>query len=164
MEIVAQHLQREAFARQTPHERDLFGRSAFNRYYYATFLDVKVRLAKLRPEWGGRIAHRDVPEALRGAVVRELACGRRRAEKADDLEVVYLCQNAKHAARSLAQLMDESRETRVAADYALDIPVLFSTVSNFSLNTVNVQTAQSWPHKARGFMMVIESAWRQIHA
>lgn len=164
MEIVAQHLQREAVTRTLPLERDLFGRSAFNRYYYATFLEVKSSLAKLRPQWAGELAHAAVSEVLRGTVKKELTKGRNTAQKMDDAEVVSLCQKALSATESLARIMDEGRATRVAADYRPEIPIEFFTASGFRLNTVEVKTAQTWPHKARILLVTISSAWQQVHA
>jgi len=164
MEIVAQHLQHEAVVRTLSVERDLFGRSAFNRYYYATFLEVKASLAKLRPQWAGELAHASVPEVLRGKVKKELSRGRNTAQKMNDIAVVALCQKALSATESLAKIMDEGRATRVAADYHPEIPIVFVAVSDFRLNTVGVQTAQTWPHKARILLVAISSAWKQVHA
>lgn len=164
MEIVAQHLQHEAAVRTLSVERDLFGRSAFNRYYYATFLEVKASLAKLRPQWAGELAHASVPEVLRGTVKKELTRGRYTAQRMNDSEVVSLCQKALSAAESLAKILEEGRVTRVAADYHPEIPVEFVAASDFRLNTVGVQTAQTWPHRARVLLVPISSAWRQIHA
>lgn len=163
MEIVAQHLQQQAIKRREHLERDLFGRSAFNRYYYAMFLDVKTGLGGLRPEWGNEIAHKAVPELLRGTVKTHLQQGSKKALRANDAEVVSLCEKAKSAAESLAKMMDQGRATRVAADYTPDIPVEFSTSADFSLNTVSVEEARQWPYRARGLIAIIASAWKQIH-
>lgn len=53
MEIVGLHLQREAVKSGKPaEESDLFGRSAYNRYYYASFLCVRRLLIELEFQVG----------------------------------------------------------------------------------------------------------------
>lgn len=161
MEIVAQHLQREASQRNLG-ERDVFGRSAFNRYYYATFLDVKSVLGELRKEWGN-IAHATIPNVLRGTVKEELKRGRSRAQKASDSETVELCGRAIAAASELATLMERGYATRVTADYYPNIKIDFSNLFDFQLNTVKVKDASVWPNKARTLAKTILSAWKQIN-
>ncbi|WP_186129797.1 hypothetical protein [Burkholderia gladioli] len=163
VQIVAQYLQLEAQNRSDVMERDLFGRSAFNRYYYATFLEVKKGLGSLKTEWA-TMAHAGVPEVLRGTVQRELKQGMRKALKLSDSEVVSLCERAKSAVLDLADLMERGYAIRVAADYHPEISVDFSDGSNFKLNTVTVRDARTWPSRAEVFMGVIVSAWKQVHA
>jgi hypothetical protein len=162
MEIVARHLQNEAQSRSGGAERDEFGRSSFNRYYYATFLLVRSGLAKLRHEWS-EIQHAAIPELLRGKVTEELKRGRSRAQRASDSELVTQCNRSIAAAAALAQIMDEGRMTRVTADYEPDVPVDFTTGSDFRLNTVPVSKARNWPSRAKPMLDSIASTWRQIH-
>ncbi|XHS78108.1 hypothetical protein ACFJGW_20660 [Burkholderiaceae bacterium UC74_6] len=164
MEIVARHLQQEAIRRGPADAADLFGRSAFNRYYYATFLEVKGGLGALRDEWTRNIAHADLPQILRGQVKKQLAAGKRKAMRADDYKSAGICASADSAAEDLAKLLDAGRATRVTADYHPEIPVDFASAPDFQLDTVGVQAAQTWPHRARGYLQVISNAWRQIHA
>lgn len=85
MEVVALHLQNVASTRSDPVERDLFGRSAFNRYYYASYHNVKYVLGILKSEWGG-IPHGDIPDVLVGQVKKKLVKGRERAQRSSDNE------------------------------------------------------------------------------
>jgi len=163
MEIVAQHLHQEAIHRTSPIERDLFGRSAFNRYYYSMFIEVRASLAMLRPEWS-RLAHAAIPDLLKGKVKDELKRGRKRAEKMGDFDVVSLCESALSATEALAKLMEQGYATRVTADYYPDIPVDFLSANDFQLNTVSVKKAQAWPHRASAFLKTITSAWKQLNA
>jgi hypothetical protein len=50
MHQVAEHLSLQARA-MTGNDADAFGRSAFNRYYYATYLSVRELLASLDSSW-----------------------------------------------------------------------------------------------------------------
>ncbi|MEC5385532.1 hypothetical protein VVD49_07340 [Uliginosibacterium sp. H3] len=161
MEVVAQYLRQEALSRASP-ERDTFGRSAFNRYYYATFLTVKRGISALRPEWAGNIPHADIPNMLRGAIKESLGKGRKRALRAGDFELENLCARAISAAEDLAKVMEQGKATRVAADYHPDILVDFSGEQPFYLNKVSVHVAKDWPFRARAFLDTISQAWMQV--
>jgi hypothetical protein len=162
MEIVARHLQEQASSKAPSQEGDLFGRSAFNRYYYAAYLEVRLGLSGWRREWEGDMAHAKIPEILRGQVSKALKAGLRLAERNSDNEVASLCSFGITAAKDLAQLMDNGRSARVTADYNPEIRVEFSPDANFQLNTVGVNEARSWPGRARGLVDVISQAWRQV--
>jgi hypothetical protein len=163
MDTVAQHLRTEAIKRTNVHEKDVFGRSAFNRYYYATYLLVKAKFASFRVEWA-ELSHAQIPDMLRKTIKTTLTKGRQRAQKADDIDVFQLCQRAISAAEDLARLMEEGRATRVVADYHPDLLVDFSVGTGYELNTVSVQKAQTWPSKAHGYLSTISSAWKQLNA
>lgn len=163
MKTVARHLQEEAIRRTNNHdERDTFGRSAFNRYYYATFLNVKNALGSFKSDWN-TIGHSKVPEVLRGKVNRELTAGRSRALKTNDHDTVAACSRAVTAANQLADLMEAAYATRVAADYQPEIKIDFSNLYDFELNTVHVKRASEWPDKAGGLIRTITLAWKQLH-
>lgn len=162
MEAVGLHLQRIASDLSDQVERDLFARSAFNRYYYATYLDVKNGLGSLNAGWRG-IPHSQVPTILKGPVNKELAKGRDRAKRASDPNTSALCSRAMHAARVLSELMNSGYATRVAADYFPEVRIDFADSYDFTLNSVRVKEAAEWPNKARLLLHTITSAWRQVH-
>jgi len=163
MKIVARHLQDEATRRTDQDEKDTFGRSAFNRYYYATFLNVKNALGLFRQEWNS-MPHGDVPGVLRGTVRKELNKGRIRAQKTTDQETISACNRAVAATDALAEIMEEGYATRVAADYRPDLRIDFSDKHDFELNTIHVNRASEWPDRARGLITTITTAWKQIDA
>ena len=51
MKIVGEQLESWALDRKVETERDLFGRSAFNRYYYAVFLLTREMLGEFKASW-----------------------------------------------------------------------------------------------------------------
>lgn len=163
MKLVAEHLEKEALTRSDEDGRDIFGRSAFNRYYYATFLQVRDALQGLRPEWS-EMPHADIPKTLRGQVINDIKKGRTKAIKNDDYETSQMCQDAIKSSKTLAEMMDAGRTTRVTADYKPEIPISFAKAGAFELNTVSIKDARSWPAKAASLIKTIERAWRQIHA
>lgn len=163
MEMVALHLEDEALRRTPDSGRDLFGRSAFNRYYYATFLRVQNALRLHRPQWA-KNGHSKLPKILKDEVIKELKASLERGKKTGDSEVTKLCSDAISAAKALASLLEEGYATRVTADYFPDVPVNFVSAKEFKLNAITVTHAHGWPTKASGFVATLEKAWRQINA
>lgn len=161
MKIVAEHLQQQAFSRPAP-ERDFFGRSAFNRYYYATYLLVKNTLSNLKKEWSSDLPHAQTAEILRGKITRNLKEGRKVASKIGDKELIDTCSRAISAAEDLAKIMEQGRAIRVVADYEPSKKIHFFD-NDFSLNEVSVQEAQRWPHKANALLLSIEDAWMNVN-
>ena len=163
MEVVAQHLQHEATIRiSEPSERDLFGRSAFNRYYYATFLITRSMFSNLNVDWT-EVPHATYPELLQGKIRKRLVDGRRKANKVGDYELAKACNQAISAVRSLSEIMQLGFATRVTADYNPEIPVIFLKTSGFKLNSVLISDAHQWPSRARVLTATIEDAWIQIN-
>lgn len=163
MEIVALHLEDEALRRSSDDGRDQFGRSAFNRYYYATFLKVQSALRIHRPHWA-KNGHSKLPRVLKDDVVKELRGNFDKGKKTGDNEIIRLCSDAISAAKALASLLEEGYATRVTADYFPDIAVDFVSTKDFKLNAITVTHAHSWPSKASGLVATLERAWRQIDA
>lgn len=161
MEEVASHLRQEALRRTDVRERDNFGRSAFNRYYYSTFTAVDSALGSLRSEWHGQ-PHKTIPDLLRGQVMKSLKAGSRLASQVGDQETVSACQKAIALCHQLAQLMELGYATRVTADYKADVQVDFRVGTDFSLASVPVSDAQQWPGRATACTDSIRNAWRQI--
>jgi hypothetical protein len=161
MEVVAHHLQMEAVRRDGPQECDQFGRSSYNRYYYATFLRVRAMMRKLDEKWS-QLPHAAYPETLTGAVKKKLKSGQAKATKVGDHDVAAACSKAIHAAIEIAKLMQTASATRVVADYNPDIPVDFLGNGRFALNNINITDAHEWPLKADTLSNVIEKTWVQL--
>lgn len=162
MEVVANLLQVTALKCMNADERDLFGRSSYNRYYYAAFLCVRKVLAQLRPEWG-ELAHASYPDLLTGRVLKVLSDGRKKAQKLQDKELVSQCSRAIAAARALALLMKASSATRNVADYHPEILVNFVHTDRFTLNNVDITEAHQWPERAKAWASNIDDVWRQLN-
>lgn len=161
MKIVAGHLLKEAYRRADRIERDVFGRSAFNRYYYATFLIVRAGLQQMNADWA-MLQHAAIPDMLKGSIKRELAKGKMKAARVGDSALVELCAKAGSAALQLSALMQKGYATRVVADYSPEIPVSFLVGPQCSLNSVGAKDASDWPNKAAVYIGTIVMAWSQI--
>lgn len=159
---MASHLKDEALKlAAVSADAALFGRSAFNRYYYAAYLTVKADLNPIFPAMP--TSHASVPEFLRGTVERELRARKKQARRASDHETVGTVQHAQQATIALADILALGYSVRVNADYHPEIPILFAD-RGFRLNQVTISEAVSWPSKARFFTSKIVTAMRQTHA
>lgn len=164
MEVVANHLKAHALQLESQaslEDASLFGRSAFNRFYYAAFLLVKKQLKPVFPDLPSK--HASIPQFLRGTVERELRRRKGQARKVGDHPSAQLAYNARIAALELADLLALGYGARVNADYHPEIPVSFYE-RGFKLNEVRISEAESWPHKAGKFSATISDAMRQTNA
>lgn len=161
MERVGRHLQVQAIALTDNEERDVFGRSAYNRYYYAAFLRARKMVDTLDSDWA-RLPHKDYPELLKGKVRKALLKGKLQATKIGDVETINVFSRAMAAAVEIASLMENAARVRVTADYNPHIPIEFLPGGRFSLNNVDITVAHQWIVKTEAWAEAIERAWSQL--
>jgi hypothetical protein len=80
MRVVADRLADWAASEADADNADLFGRSAFNRYYYAAYLITREMLRKLDPKWAAS-GHRQIPDLLQKTVTKKARQSIKNAEK-----------------------------------------------------------------------------------
>jgi uncharacterized protein (UPF0332 family) len=159
VEKVALSLQKTAVDRRKDGDDfDQFGRSAFNRYYYALFLIVRAFILEFNPDWAA--VHSAIPGVLTGSITREIKNFRSSALRQKDHESVEICNRATAALASLAKLMESAYTVRVTADYNPSIKVMDDTNERFSLGTATITQAHGWPDQARILTGAIRRAWR----
>lgn len=159
MERVAYHLQIKANScPRGSDEFDLFGRSAFNRYYYAAYLAVRSMLGSLNETWS-EMKHAKIPEVLTGEVLKKIRRNRRKAISLKDVEATEICRKAEAAAHDLAKVMKNAYAVRVVADYNLNITVNADIHGRFQLYEVSITVAHGWPNHARLCGEKIRRAW-----
>lgn len=159
MLVVAEHLRDTSSQIKDTTERDLFARSAFNRYYYATFLTIRTTLSEIDPKWD-EPRHKEVPVLLRETVVKKFqrrAKGRLLSPSEAAKEMYKGCT----AAKALAKMIEIGNETRKTADYEPKVLVLFEN-STFSLNGVKSSTARKWCIDAKTRCRVLYDAARKL--
>ena len=160
-EKVATSLHQQAITLSDPTEKDLFSRSTFNRLYYSAFLATREVLKQLAPEWG-EMAHKSIPEVLRGQITSHFSKGISVARRTSDPQTLKLCSSAKMAASELADLLEKAYKVRVTADYFPEIKVNYSDSSMYALNSVSINDARMWPNRAEAFARSVKSAWDQL--
>lgn len=144
MGIVGSHLANAA-NEKAGMEKDSFARSAFNRYYYSAFLEIRSVLQQLNPAWS-RPNHADVPELLEKAAIKQIKLEVKKAEdkgllKRGQAESIRTRSNA--AASELASLFTTAREVRRIADYEPEILVQIDG-NKYTLNSYSLASAAGW--------------------
>lgn len=124
---------------------DAFGRSAFNRYYYAAYLVVRELLECFDADWG-RQSHSSIPTLLEGALLKLIRNETKRQGKLGALresDVGRLNRQAARAAAALAETLTTAYSVRVIADYEPKLAVEFKN-GTFRLIDHTEGEAKAW--------------------
>jgi hypothetical protein len=163
MKIVGDHLAGVAATRGDMTECDLFGRSAFNRYYYGTYLIARNMLMQLDPAWA-RTPHSDIPNLLEGAVINKIRREAKNQEQAGLLSKATsssLRASAAAAVTQLSQLLKSAYDVRIVADYEPD-----SQISRNGQILILVEhssdEAKRWQGRATQATGTILNIWRRL--
>ena len=150
------------WAQQETKLADFFARSAFNRYYYDSFLQVRELLRTLNI--GGRKpSHSQAPRFLADHVLKEVRKSLKKARKSnliDDAHKEELERNASAALVALSQVLTQARNLRVVADYEPEVSVKRSE-DIFTLNETTLQSAGNWPRTTNKLVEVVWNALRE---
>ncbi|WEH94111.1 hypothetical protein PYR90_10455 [Acinetobacter johnsonii] len=162
MQIVGDELQRLALATYDPLNFDLLGRSAFNRYYYATFLITRKTLSIMQSHWKGT-AHAEIPNllerALRKPVLTQLR-NQMRQGLIDEGDKSRILTNINAAGYELAQLLRNAYHARILADYEPEIP-LMKQDDMIMLDSYKLTTAREWPNRAEILCKRLLKSWKE---
>lgn len=163
MKRVAEKLEAIAGAAVADEDVNFFGRSSFNRYYYSIFLQVRDVLRAKNPDWG-RIAHKTVPEVLKGAVLKEI---RKAVEAQVKASLLSKSEGAAMAARAngvvneLSDLLAEAYQVRCDADYEPEHLALRSNGS-IVMREKKLSAAATWPRRADAKLGELLRIWRDL--
>lgn len=161
MHRVGAALLQKAMAAHAADEADVFGRSAFNRYYYATYLITRKMLQQLNPSWSGT-AHKNIPSLLTQTVVRHVRETSRSQERQGLIkDAGSLCRWVAQNASSLADMMKEAYEVRCIADYEPETQIQRSG-KVIKLADHSTHEAENWPGRASLYAGAIVKTWRQL--
>jgi hypothetical protein len=133
---------------------DAFGRSAFNRYYYAAYLSVRELLRQFDSTWG--VKHSKVPALLTTKVldlVRRAAENQERVGLITDEQRISLVGQAQSATLALADIFQTAYALRVTSDYEPETLIEFGD-GTFRLMDRTDLEAHAWiasvtHHKSR---------------
>lgn len=164
MEEVAQFLSVRALElRNDEAQADLFGRSAFNRYYYAAYLITRDMLTDFDRNWRST-PHAKIPEILNGSVKKPINNFKRMVTKLGDSESISICSNAISGISELSNVLVSAYSIRVTADYDPDVLIEFGEgVSSFKLRSTSVGVARNWTEQARFLTGVVRRGWNLAH-
>jgi hypothetical protein len=140
-------------------EFDLFGRSAFNRYYYSLFLVVREMLLNMNGDWK-KCRHAHIPDILSSSVTREMNRALSVARRLDDNESIAILRQGTSSCKTLSTIFSQALHVREIADYFLEVKVERSQGAKFSLNSVPIGQLASWLSDVRMHRAKIERAWK----
>lgn len=159
MERVALELQKRAISlKKDPDDFDLFGRSSFNRYYYALFLRVRPLILEFNHNWSE--GHADIPNILKTTLPKEIKAFRNKMAKQQSANTVQICNRAITSAAELSNLMNSARAVRTSADYYPEVRIISDGNDRFSLNNVSINDAHQWVDKVDRYVGEITRALR----
>lgn len=141
---VADHLTACAKGRSGD-EADAYGRSAFNRYYYAIFLTTRDLLVQINRSWL-RTSHANVPTVLEQDLLKLVRKTVRNLEKSEILfhgRGQSLINQASSATSEIASTLRLAYKVRVSADYIPEDRVIFEP-TGFRLATHTNVEANKW--------------------
>ncbi len=161
MKIVGDKLRDVALQSTVAAVENLFGRSAFNRYYYSAFLITRSLMKRRREEWG-QVAHSNMPKVVRKARKEILDWQHKIVRNGISSGGMASDTNAAAAAAAaLASLLEQAYEIRVKADYYPE-ELVYRRRDELLLCSTNISDAGRWSAKAEHFCNKIEYAWQQL--
>jgi hypothetical protein len=162
MQIVGTHLSDHALKIWGTPDDDLFARSAFNRYYYATFLVSRQFLVETLGITG--LPHKVLPEYLKGNFRKTVQRQIQANFKAGVLtqgERGRMMGTLSHNIVLLEQLLVEAYGVRVLADYEPGIPVQRKD-KTFHLGTSTLPAASKWQSRAQMHCKNLQKLWKDL--
>ena len=163
MIVVAERLSEIALAEPVEEYADSYGRSAFNRYYYATYLIARDMLRQLNPSWT-RTGHSEIPNLLTGAVITTVRKELRRQHKLGGLgagESASMGRDANTSVADLSNLLKIAYEVRRVADYEPEQRILRNG-RVIKLGEQTIEAARNWPRRASAYTKSLIKIWRQL--
>jgi hypothetical protein len=119
MITVAYHLRNYACDLADAAELDLFGRSAFNRFYYACYWVIRTNLPHIVNDWT-KMGHKALPDCLTGSVKKDTLNTLSRLRKAktiSDADFGRLHPRIVRSIGEIARLLEQGYSVRCTADY-----------------------------------------------
>lgn len=149
---VADHLSNRAkalLAASAESEADAYARSAFNRYYYATFLTVRELLAIMNSKWE-ETPHANIPDVLEHGVLKLIKTTAIKQELDHMLSSSRRQSIVKQSIVStneISSILKAANHVRKAADYEPNQRIVFGP-AGFELVTYTVGEAGNWKSRA----------------
>lgn len=163
MKIVGEKLSDWAVAQTEESHVDLFGRSAFNRYYYSAFLITRELLRSLDPKWG-TAAHANIPDILRDSLkkrIKQKLTSAKKNKLVTESQASQIQTQANSAILELASLLESSYSIRVTADYEPETKVEAKS-RHLSLDNTTLDAAHRWPDRAAMYCKTIYKACQEV--
>ena len=146
LQVVAEHLSvraRDFVSSQA--DADAYGRSAFNRFYYSSFLSVRDLLILIDAAWA-KTPHTNIPGVLELNLVKKIKDTAMRQERSGLLSPVRrsaMVSQSMTAITEISSVLKSAYTVRLAADYEPSLKIVFG-VEGFELDSCSIGDARSW--------------------
>jgi uncharacterized protein (UPF0332 family) len=160
---VGDHLAGVSMSADEQFKVDLFGRSAYNRYYYSAFLCARSLLKAIDPKWATP-THSDLPSILARNVLDRLrkhiaqATKTRQITEGDGQQMLH---RAAVSAKELSRLLITAREIRRIADYEPET-LVSRDGSQIRLGGHTIDGARKWRQRAGEQARAIVRVYEQL--
>jgi hypothetical protein len=163
MQVVGKHLSDFAMSiRGMSPDDGLFARSAFNRYYYATFLASRQLLIETTGTRG--LPHKALPEHLTGqfqkTVKHQIDVGFK-SGVLSNADRARMLSGLRDNTRVLRELLVMAYGVRVLADYEPDVPVEMKD-DTYSLGASTLSAASNWARRAQMYCKNLRKIWKDL--
>lgn len=145
MQIVAEKLAEIAMSEKTEINADLFGRSAFNRYYYSSYLQVRDMLGHIDKAWA-HSSHKSIPDILTGSFSKLIKKTTKDQYKVGLLNLTDSEQYKTRAIKASAEIADiliTAYSIRIDADYFPDKKIKIEKGTLY-LSNQSLSCAKNW--------------------
>ncbi len=145
MQIVGDHLKSIAESEKDKVVFDLFGRSAFNRYYYSAFLSARESLSLIDSKWS-ILKHKELPITLRKEVQSRAITEIKKQEKSrilDANESAKMKHDIRVALADLSRILENARLVRTIADYEPNV-LIENDKQTITLSHCTITSAANW--------------------
>lgn len=163
MRVVGNELADIAVTSGDAARKNLFGRSAVNRYYYSAFLGVRALVVRVDPRWS-KPNHSDLPTLLLGEFLKVLDSHLASLEK---LGEISKADRAKARSRvrgvlgELANLLSKAREARRIADYEPET-LMEVREGALRLKETTLESARAWERRIEMLVGVVHKEYVQF--
>ncbi|AOW13145.1 hypothetical protein LPB72_07315 [Hydrogenophaga crassostreae] len=123
---------------------DAFGRSAFNRYYYSAYLEVRDLLVRFDSNWD--VSHADAPNLVEKSLPEVV---RRELKRQEKISAISRAQSQRissgvaSAGSAIAEVLRIAYKVRVISDYRPEELVTFESAT-FHLDSHTEGEARAW--------------------
>ncbi|GJL56650.1 MAG: hypothetical protein NPIRA02_37820 [Nitrospirales bacterium] len=159
MQKVGEKLAEWAKSESNTQDVDAIGRSAFNRFYYASFLLTREMLGNFDSQLM-KARHASIPEILNGSIkkkIQRVSRSRKNMISQKDVSQAFDSLNA------LSSLLQDAYKVRCDADYCPEKKIIRNGVKGeIFLEEKKLSSASNWQRHAERYVKIIQRVGKNL--
>jgi hypothetical protein len=160
-QVVGANLAQISLEAPSESDMDAFGRSAFNRYYYSSYLTARELLGQFDPEWRTQ-GHSNVPGLLKDSAKDVFLKAAKKARRTmPDNQVDKSLNQAINGLGELAKILTEGYAIRVLADYMPETKAVRES-GKITLGPASLSSAAFWPKRSKILASLVITSGREL--